>query len=236
MNLFNRIAIVLLILAAMVLIPLPLVFPEQTEYALRYAADVIAANLAWLHTLPPTAYVGVRVILAGVGMMAFPIGLLFLALEVVRLPRKTVRLKDGGGELVVDGISEHLIYYVDRLADVLRVQPKVNSKGKSVQVELYVETAPGVNVPAKTAEIKEAARQVIEEQLGLQVRGETKVVIKPVPYPKRKGIRPAPLPEPVPAPMPEAALETTPSPAEMPETEQSQVIEVKSQPSQEPGL
>lgn len=184
MNLFNRIVIILLILAAMLIIPLFFLFPEQAEYMLRYTADVIQANLAWMNTLAPTAYIGIRILLAGMGIIVFFIGVLFLALEVIRISRATVRLKDGGGEVMMDGIAGHLSYTIDLLADVLRVKPKVVSKGKSVQVELYVETAPGVNIPAKTAEIQAAARQVVEEQLGLRINGEVKVLIKPVSYPK----------------------------------------------------
>ena len=41
MNLFNRIVIILLILAAMLIIPLILIFPEQAESGLRYVADII---------------------------------------------------------------------------------------------------------------------------------------------------------------------------------------------------
>lgn len=185
MNLFNRIVIILLILAAMLIIPLILVFPEQAEFALRYTADVIQANIAWLNTMPPATQIGIRVLLGGAGIVAFVVGLLFLALEVIRIRRKTVRLRDGSGELMMDGIAGHLSYYVDLLADVLRVKPKVISKGKSIQAEIYAETALGVNIPAKTAEIKDTVRQVIEEELGLQLKGEVKVTIKPV-YPKHK--------------------------------------------------
>jgi hypothetical protein len=188
MNLFNRIVIILLILAAMLLVPLVLIFPEQAEYALRYAADVIQANLVWLDSLGPTAEIGVRMLLGGAGLLAFVIGLVFLALEVIRIRRKTVRLKDGSGELMMDGISGHVAYYVDLLSDVLRVKPTVVSKGKAVEAHVFVETAPGINIPAKTAEIKETARRVIEEELGLQLKGEVKVRVKPV-YPKHDASR-----------------------------------------------
>jgi hypothetical protein len=245
MNLFNRIVIILLILAAMLIIPLLLVFPEQAEFALRYAADVIQANLAWLNKLSPTAQIGVRMLLGGVGMVVFVIGLLFLALEVIRIRRKTVRLRDGSGELMMDGISGHLAYYIDLLPDVIRVRPKVTSKGKTIEVETYVETAPGVNIPAKTAEIKETAQHVIEDELGLQLKGEVKVRIKPV-YPKhdrqRKKVT-APQPPSVtpplvaaePSPSEDDAIEEFVLPMELPEKEDvaSETIEVKAPPTDE---
>jgi len=228
MNVFNRIIIILLILAAMLILPLVLILPEQAELALRYAADIIHANLVWLNTLTPAAYMGMRALLAGAGLVVFMIGLLFLALEVIRIRRKTVRLRDGSGELMMDGIAGHLAYYIDLLADVLRVKPKVVSKGKSVQVELYVETAPGVNIPAKSAEIRDTARQVVEEELGLQLKGEVKVVIKPVSYPqkRRKTRRPA-APRAIEKPLPveQETFEDFTPPAQ-PQTER-QVVKVK---------
>jgi len=189
MDLFNRLVIILLILAAMIAIPLILIFPEQAETVLRYTADVIQANLVWLSGLSPTAYMGVRVLLIAAGGVAFVIGLLFLILEVIRIRRKTVRLKDGSGELAMDGVTGHLVYHIDMLAGVLRVKPQVVSKGKSVQVSLQVETSPDVSVPDKAAEIKEMARQIVEEQLGLQLKGDVRVIVKPVPYPRQPSSR-----------------------------------------------
>jgi uncharacterized alkaline shock family protein YloU len=221
----------------MLIVPLILVFPEQAESGLRYVADIIQANIVWLNEQPPATQIGVRLMLGGAGMLGFVIGLVFLALEIIRIRRKTVRLRDGSGELMMDGIAGHLSYYIDLLSDVLRVKPKVISKGKTVQVELYVETAPGVNIPAKTAEIKETARRVIEEELGLQIKGEVKVMIKPV-YPRhdtpkkrmpKPAARPAARPEPVDAFLPaaEVALEDFATDKE--------IVEVKAPPIEEPA-
>jgi hypothetical protein len=142
-------------------------------------------------------------------------------------------------------------YYVDLLADVLNVKPTVISKGKSIEAQVYVETAPGINIPAKTAEIKETVRRVVEEELGLQLKGEVKVTIKPV-YPKyeiasRRGQRQTPLPaarpEPVDISLPDknSALADYAPPLEAPELEEaieepdSELIEVKTQAAEEPA-
>lgn len=187
MNILNRVVIILLILAAMILVPLALLFPAEAESALRYAADVIAANLAWMYSLTSTGQIGVRLILAALGIAFFMFGLFLLVLEIVRWRRSTVRLRDGSGALVMDSISGHLAYAVDLLPGVLRVRPTVRSAGKSVEARLYVETAAGVNVPAKSNEIRETAHRVLEEDLGLQVKGEVQVVINPIPHPQARG-------------------------------------------------
>jgi hypothetical protein len=184
MVVLNKIVVILMLLVIMILIPLILIFPEQAEFALRYAADVIKANLEWLQGLSSTAQISIRLLLALAGLIAFLVGLLLIFLELFRTRRKTVRLKDKSGELMVDSIAGHLTYHLDLLPDVLRVRPVVSSNGKNLSTTIHIETPPDVNVPQKSAEVKETARKVIEEQLGLQTKGEIKVIVRPIAYPK----------------------------------------------------
>jgi hypothetical protein len=186
MNVFNRIIVILLILVLMILIPLALIFPEQAQVTLRTGADIIQANVDWLNAQSAQSELAVRAVLSVAGLFIFLIGLLLLVLELVRFRRRTVRLRNGSGELTTGGIAEHLGYYIDLLPDVVRVQPAVKSKGKSVSATLLVETAPGINIPEKSSQIRETARYVLEEQLGLQVRDEIRVVIRPSSFPAGK--------------------------------------------------
>jgi hypothetical protein len=167
----------------MILIPLLLIFPEQAEPALRYAADIVKANLDWLEIQSPGAQIGIRLLLSLGGLLAFLVGLLLLVLEIFPLRRKTVSLQDNSGELMIDSINGHLTYHLDLLPDVLRVRPKIVSRGRAVRATIYIETPPDVNVPQKSAEVQQTTRQVLEEQLGLLTK-EIKVVIRPVDYPK----------------------------------------------------
>jgi hypothetical protein len=183
MNILNKIVVILLLLAAMVLTPLLLIFPEQAEVAVRYAADVIKANLDWLNTQSSGAQIGIRLLLALGGMLAFLVGMVLLVLEIFPVRRKTVRLQDNSGELMLDSITGHLSYHLDLLPDVLRVRPQIRSRGKAVRATIHIETPPDVNVPQKSAEVKETTRQVLQEQLGLQAK-EIRVVVRPVDYPK----------------------------------------------------
>ncbi len=191
-NLINRIVTIALILGGMFILPLTLIFPEQAEFVLRYIADVFQANLVWMEGLSPAGEIGVRVLLAGIGLAVFVVGLVLLVLETVSFRRGTAKLRDGSGEIMLDGVAEHLAYHIDLLPDVVRVHPKVVSKGKNVQVELYIETGPDVHIPTKTVEIQQKAKEVIEERLGLQLDGDVRVVIRPAPLPK---ISPKPVAE-----------------------------------------
>lgn len=205
MNLFNKIVIILVILAAMVTIPLTLMFPDQVQIVLRGAADVIQANIDWMDTLTPGAQIGMKLLLSAIGMIAFVIGLLLLVLEVIRFRRSTVKLKDGSGELMMNGVAGHVAYYVDLLPGVVRVKPTVHSTGKSVRATVHVETAPGVSILEKSNEIKQTVQQVLENELGLQVK-DIKVVIKTVSAPKvHSGKQPRKEKAPVEAPPAEIA-------------------------------
>jgi uncharacterized alkaline shock family protein YloU len=223
MNIFNRLVIILLILVAMVAIPLALILPEQAAYVLRYGADLIDVNLDWLSTLTPTAELGVRILLGAVGLVVFLVGVLFLVLEVIRFRRNTVKLRDGSGELMMDGVSGHLSYYVDLLPDVMNVKPRVQSKGKSVEVSLYVETAPDVSIPDKTAEVKETARKVLEEKLGLRISKEIQVLIKPVSHPQMSRGRRRMWQPKAPVTQPPEIVQEPPEPVSPPEPQESPV-------------
>jgi hypothetical protein len=212
MRIVNKIVVILILLVIMLLVPLVMIFPEQAEFALRYAADVVQANLQWLQGLSSTAQIAVRLLLALASLIVFLVCLLLIVLEFLRTRSKTVQLKDKSGELMVDSISGHLIYHLDLLPDVLRVRPVVISSGKKLSATIYIETPPDVNVPQKSAEVKETARKLIEDQLGLQTRGEIKVVVRPIAYPKISPIeqkRPTRADRPVAPPLPpvEAMIE-----------------------------
>lgn len=186
MDFLNRALVVLLVITTMLLVPALLIFPEQAVLVLRYTADIIQANIDWLHRLAPGAQIGMRLILAAAGLIVFVIGILFLIVEVVRIRRNTVKLRDGSGELMLNGVEGLLSYHIDLLPDVLRAKPSVQSARKGIRVSLYVETAPGVNIPQKAEQIRATSRKVIEDQLGLQIKPEIEVLIKPSPYPQKK--------------------------------------------------
>ena len=183
MKILNKIVVSLLLLVTMILTPLILIVPDQAESWLRSAADIIQANLEWLEGQATGAQVGIRLLLALAGLFAFLVCLLLLVLEIFPLRRKTVSLQDSSGELMIDSISSHLSYHLDLLPDVLRVRPRISSRGKTVRATIYIETPPDVNVPQKTTEVQETTRQVLEDQLGLQTK-DIKVIIRPTDYPK----------------------------------------------------
>jgi hypothetical protein len=174
MNLFNRVVTVLLFATLMIIIPVLLVFPDPVLAYLQPVLGSVSGGLSIFH----------RVVLVLVGIICFIVCGLVLYLEFRRPRRQTVRLvKAAGGEveLAVESIAQRLEYRVDQLADVVKVKPKIKPRRKDIDVELNLETTPDIDVPTKTEEVCQVAREVVEERMGLKLR-KIKVNIRHAPH------------------------------------------------------
>jgi hypothetical protein len=150
---------------------------------------------------------------------------LFVLLEV-RRPRKSIRVEQaagGGVSVSVASITDQLKYEVAQVSDVLRTRPRVSGKRSGVVVELDVEAAAGVSVPEKAGQIVEAARRVVEENMGLKLVRPPKVSLRVVSYPRgrKPPSRPAEVPHARPREMAPA------KPEEVPPTEPEEWLPVE---------
>lgn len=120
-------------------------------------------------------------------VLVFVVCGLLLWLELRRPRGKAVRVRKVSGEeakVTTDSIAQRLTFNIDQLSEVISVKPKITAKGKGVHVRLNVETGPEIDVPAKTEEISQVAKEVIEERMGLKLAGKLEINIKHAPYPK----------------------------------------------------
>ncbi|MFQ6015359.1 MAG: hypothetical protein ACE5NP_07950, partial [Anaerolineae bacterium] len=153
MNLFNRIVMVLLLIAGIIAIPIVMFVPEPILRFVINELMFLEANLAFLNRL--------HLALMVVGAVVLIPFVLLLWLELRRPRKKMVKVAQvtgGQAQLTTDAVAQGLQYYVDQLAGVIRVKPKIFSKRKGVEVVLDVETSPDVEVPAKSEEISQVAR------------------------------------------------------------------------------
>jgi hypothetical protein len=174
MNHFNRAVTVLLFVVLMIVVPIVMIIPDTIIAFLQQSLSVLSSGMN----------VFLRVIMVLAGIIFFIVCGLVLYLEFRRPARKRVKLeKISGGEveLAVESIQQRLEYRVDQLPDVIKVSPKVTPRRKSVDVELNLETTPDIDVPSKTEEVCEVAREVVEGRMGLKLR-KIKVNIKHAPY------------------------------------------------------
>ncbi len=180
MNVFNRIVVVLMLLFSIPLVLLLIgivVFPVQ-------AADVLSALVGGLRNVSTLT----RLLIIALGLLWLIVDVILLWLELRRPSGvSTVRIKQISGaeaELSTESIEARLAYNIDQLPDVIRVSPTVIGRGKGVEVILDVETQPDIDVPTKTEEIVNVARQVVEERMGLEL-ARIRVNIRHAPVPKR---------------------------------------------------
>lgn len=176
MNTFNRIVVILLLLATIVVSAIVMAVPQPVIVVLRQQLEFAEILLT------PATHLAIIF----VGAFLILVCLLLLWLELWRPERKTVRVPQvsgGEAEVSVDSIAQRLRHNVDQLAGVVEVKPTVISRGKGVEVTLDLETSPEVDVPAKTEEVCQVARQVVEERMGMKLH-KIRVNIKHAPYPE----------------------------------------------------
>ncbi len=178
MNVFNRIVIVLLLLGLIALAVFLLVRPLQ---AVAWAN----ANLVVLgdSVMDPAFWQTFLI----TNLIAIAVFVILLWLEVRKRRRKTVRVRTrakSDAQLAVASVSHSLEYRIDELAGVRKVTPKVRSYGKSVGVQLDLDTSPSVNIGLLTDQIVDMVHDIVEGQLGLKLAGKVRVNIHHEPYPK----------------------------------------------------
>jgi hypothetical protein len=181
MNLFNRIVIVFLLLALIPIVTVGLIVPREAIQLLRDGLDQLEGQLE--------ASVSTGRLVASVGLALLVDGLLiFLLYLQVRRPGKRAvpvqQVQGGQAQIAISSIVDRLAYRLDRLPDVLEVRPKVSSHRRGVEVILDVETAAKVNMPAMVEEISALTRRVVEDEMGLRLKGKPKLNLRAVSYPE----------------------------------------------------
>jgi len=183
-NAFNRVVVILLLLAIMVLSAIFFIVPmEILGVVIPFLQRLQVGLEGWM--------TGPRVFLRLGGGLVFTFVIWVLCgallwLEVRRPRTKTIKVQKvsgGEAELTTDSIASRLEYNIDQLADVIKVKPTIGSGRKGVIVDLELETSPEIEVPMKTEEIQELTKDIIENRMGLKL-DTVRVVIQHAPYPK----------------------------------------------------
>lgn len=198
MNVFNRTVVILEILLLVAILIIAAVIPDVVLERVLYTTDLAKI---YLETRRPVSYL-LFLLVDVVLVLVLIAGLWF---ELKPRPKKAVSVRGIHGaqaEVSTVSVEQSLQHRLGELSDVFKVRPTVRGKRGKVDIAVDLETAPEIDVPSKTAEVSQAARDVVEGKMGLRVGG-IKVHLKQVPYGKTK---PAPavvsepalaLPEPV---------------------------------------
>jgi len=184
MNTLNRI---LVVLGALVMLAVCVTVFVAPIPILRGVGGGLQGAASYLEDVPAWLRVVLGVLLA---LASLVVGVLFLILELRRPQLRMVRLeKVGGGvvEVSLGTVAEHVAYEVDQLPGVLRARPRVTARRGGVVVEVEVDTAGDVEVPARAAQVVEVVRRVVEEKVGVKLTQPPKVRLRATPAPPRAG-------------------------------------------------
>jgi len=188
-NVFNRIVMVIVILALLFLVLFVMIRPLDAVAIARANLDYFEQGL-----FDNQFFLWFLIVL---GVAEFILLVLFY-LELKQRRRKTVRVKTkagGNAQLGVQSVAESLEYRIDELAGVRQVRPRIISRGRDVEVAVDLDTSPSVNIPVLTDQITELCRDIVTRQLGVKIKGKVKINVKHEPYPKGTMPTTGPLPE-----------------------------------------
>ncbi len=178
MRVFNRVVMILSILVWIALVVYVMILPLDAVYYARTGLDYFEKRIfddQFFYTF----------LASGGGLLL--ILLLLFWLEIRRVRRKTVRVKTkgkGNAHLGIQSVAQSLEYRIDELAGVRKVEPRITSRGRDVEVALDLDTSPSVNLPVLTDQIMRLCHDIIEGQLGIKIRGKVNINISHEPYPR----------------------------------------------------
>jgi uncharacterized alkaline shock family protein YloU len=179
MKTFNRVVVVLFLLATIIVMTVVLVVPRPSIEVLQEWLWNLDANLALIS--PPVLLVmGV-----GLALLVDVICVVLIWLEFRRRRPGALRVQSvtgGEAELSVDSVARRLERDIGQLEGVTFVKPNIWGRRGEVEVDLDLETSPEADVPTKTEEVCQVTREAIEDKMGLRLR-KVRVNIKHAPYP-----------------------------------------------------
>jgi len=180
MNTLNRILVVLTVLLAIPICMAVFVAPVPILDAVGAALRELSS---YLDTWPGLLRLALGVLFALAWLF---ISILLLILELRRPRAQMVRVdKVDGGEVEVSlkTVQEHVAYAVDQLPGVLRARPQVTARKGAVVIEVEVDTAGDMEVPARAAQVVEVVRRVVEERVGVRLARTPRVRLRATPAP-----------------------------------------------------
>ncbi len=185
MNRFNRIVTIALVIMLYLAVVLVAGAPAQALAWAQGAVDWVGQALDGLEALSPAWIYPIGRVVTLVLATAAQLVFLWLELRRRRVPVVRVQLPSGAEATVTaESVARRLAWHVDQLADVITAAPEVRTRGTSVDILMVLETAPEVDIPLKSEEVMAVTREVVERDMGLQLR-QLKVEVRHAPYPAR---------------------------------------------------
>lgn len=163
MNLFNRIAICLLLVAFIAVTLLVSLLPRTVIQWMHYVLDVAEYNME-----PATQLAG-----AIIGLLAVVVAILLLIVEL-RPPAKhsvvVAQVAGGTAELTNESVALRLKRAAEAIPGVREASPVIRSHGRSIDIQMRLQSDPDIELPAKSEEVIQAVRSETESKMGIAVK------------------------------------------------------------------
>ena len=186
MNAFNRIFTIVTAIEFMVVGVLALAFPNVLMglmTGLQASIKAISNNTAETASL---AEIAVRILLVLVWLALFA-GLLWMELRKTNAASIQVMRTAGGSKVNVTtkAVQDRVRQKVDAISQVLDATVTIVAKKKALEaIQIYSVVAHDTDLVSKGKEIENAVRQVVQEELGLNLMTEPTVTLKAAPPPR----------------------------------------------------
>ncbi len=170
MNVFNRIAMSLILLGVIVAALVISLLPGTVMEFLRSTLDTGQGSLG-----SPIQFLG-----AVVGLLVAIGAFLLLIAELRPSKRNSVVVTQeatGTAELTNESVALRVRRAAEGVAEIRDVTPTIHSHGKTVEVLLRVTTDSDVDLQRKTQEVMQAVRAEVETKMGIPIKS-LKVTIK----------------------------------------------------------
>ncbi len=168
MNRVNRVVVIVELVLVIALMPILVVMLLSLSPALVQTWAGMARGLLIGPSAPYTQAVGIAL-----AVLIFVLAIVLIILEIQRPALSGLRVQqvtDGDVQVTAEAITQRLQNEILRIPEVTKVKPSVAAaKNGLVDLFLQVETTPDVSIPSKTQEIIVAARQLLEEKIGLKL-------------------------------------------------------------------
>ncbi|MBP8863751.1 MAG: hypothetical protein KBH71_05855 [Anaerolineae bacterium] len=191
MNTFNRIVVVLVLIALILLVSVLGVIPH-----------VVLSDVGrWATTLGEQLWAAQVAVRLGVGvLLALIFDVVAIALiyfEVRPRRQRFIRVENLAGGMAtvsVESVVRQLEYRLAPIPNVIAVRPKIRAGRGKVQAVVNVDVGTGANVPQMASRLVEEVKDVLSTEMGLQLAGEPEVRITVLPQPEGRRV-----PQPQPA-------------------------------------
>lgn len=163
MNVFNRMAMILILLVFIIAVLLISLEPRVVIEAIRLTLTAAERSLD-----PGTQLVG-----AILGLVVAAAASLLLLVELMPRKRHTVVVAQTDGdraEVMNDSVALRVRRSAEVIPGVREVVPTIHSRGKALDVGLRLLVDTDADLPKKQEEVRQAVRAEVEARMGIQVK------------------------------------------------------------------